>query len=136
MHTLPLRAGLPALLVGLFVLLLTLGGTPRASAADVNAIKSIKYVTTGHVTKIEIELNSSRVFDARDDALLLQVGMSTFFLSHSPADGSLSTIFFVLTPAQFAATKKGDSVIAYFSTSTPTAADAWDFGPLDKTLLK
>ena len=130
------NAALPALLAGLLVLLLTIGSASRSSAADTNTIQSIKTVAAPGGPRIEITLNSTRPFDVRNDALVLQIGASIFFLSRSPADGSLNTVIFTLTPWQFSTTKTGESVIAYFESSTPTGSDAWNFGGLNKKLLK
>ena len=133
-HTLPFRP--PSLCLGLLVLLLTLGSGLRASAADTNTITSITPSALNGGPTIEITLTSTRPFTVRDEGLLLQVGATTFTLSHSPTDGSLYTIIFVLTPAQYAAIKTGDPVTAYFESDAPTSPDAWQFGKFDKTLLK
>ena len=131
-----LRLGGPALLLGLLALLLAVGGASRASAADTNTIKGIATVTMPDITQVEITLTSTRQFDVRDDILTLQIGTTTFTLSRSPDDGSLNTVIFALTPAEFAATKTKDPVTVYFGSSSPTSADAWNFGTLDKSLLK
>ena len=98
----------PSLCLGLLLLLAALGAGLRASAADTNGITSITTGTLSGKPTIEITLTSTRPFTVRDEGLLLQVGANTFTLSHSPTNGSLNTIIFVLTPAQFAATKTGD----------------------------
>ena len=126
----------PSLRLGLLLLLLALGSGLRASAADSNTITGIAPGTLNGGPTIEITLTSTRPFTVRDEGLLLQVGANTFTLSHSPTDGSLHTIIFALTPSQFAATKTGDPVTAYFESDAPTSPDAWQFGKLDKSLLK
>ena len=123
-------------LLGLLLLLLAFGTGSRASAADTNSILAITPGTLSGGPTIEITLTSTRPFTVRDEGLLLQVGQATFTLSHSPADGDLNTIIFALTPSEFAATKTGDPVTAYFESDAPTSPDAWQFGKLDKSLLK
>ncbi len=136
MKTNPSRLVRPALALGLLALLLTLGSGLRAWAADTNVIKSITPATLNGGPAIEITLTSTRPFAVRDEGVLLQVGLDTFYLSHAPADGDLNTLVFVLTPAEYAATKTGDPVTAYFENDIPTSSDAWKFGKLDKSLLK
>ncbi len=130
---------LPALIAGLLpvlLLLLTLAVAPRASAADTNTIQSITNVTPASGPAVDITLTSTRAFGVRNDILTLQIGTATFTLSHFSADGDTGTVIFTLTPAEFAATVTGAPVTIYYGSGSPADADAWQFGKLDKSLLK
>lgn len=116
------------------IALLVLLSPPVRGQSDVNTIKGIQAAAGGEV---EIEVHSTREFPVRDAIVVLRVGAQEINMSRSPADGSLHTLIFRLTPAQWAATKTGDAVLLYFGEDDPKdAANRWVFGSLDKSRLK
>jgi hypothetical protein len=124
------------LMAVLLAVLLTLTGAPRASAADTNTIQSIAKVTSAAGPAVDITLTSSRSFEVRNDILTMQIGTATFTLSRTPANGDTGTVIFTLTPAEFAATASGDPITVYYGSGSPSDGDAWQFGTLNKNLLK
>jgi len=116
------------------IALLVLGAPAVRGQGDVNTIRSIESVAG---QRIEIEVHSTREFPVRDEIVILRVGTQEFTLSRSPADGSLHTLIFRLTPAEWAGTKTGDAVLLYFGQDDPKdTANRWVFGSLDKSKLK
>ena len=114
-----------------------------AAAQDVNTVKAIRAVDD----TVEIELESSKQFDVRDDLIVLRIGNREFSRSKSPTDGSLHRLTFMLPAKAFAALRDGDAMtVSYRSQSAPEDAPAaaarrvagprWDFGKLDKSLLQ
>ena len=113
--------------VALFLALAVAG--VHAASQPINTIKSLRTVPGG----VELELHSTREFPVRDEIVILRVGrIECDTCSRSPDDGSLETLIFSLTAAQFAETRSGDVItVRYGREST----DLWNFGPLDKSLL-
>jgi len=99
-----------------------------AGGAEINVVKSIKTNPSGDV---EIELKSTKEFPVRDAVIELRIGNQTFRRSRPAPDGSLNTIIFVLTKAEFARINTGDSLTVGFSHEPP----GWNFGNIDKTQL-
>lgn len=102
--------------------------------SEVNTIKSIQTAAGGTV---EIEVHSTREFPVRDEIVILRVGTQEFTSSRTPADGSLNTLIFRLTPTDWAGTKTGDSVTIFYGQDDPKdTTNRWVFSPLNKSQLK
>ena len=56
-----------------------------AGAQDVNTVKAIRAVNN----TVEIELESSKQFEVRNDLIVLRIGNREFSRSKSPKDGSV-----------------------------------------------
>jgi hypothetical protein len=74
-----------------------------ARAEDVNHVGSIQAVGSN----IEITLTSSRKFPMRAALPTLVIGTQRFEGSRYPADGSMSTLIFILTSSEFQALADG-----------------------------
>ncbi len=107
-----------------------------AVADDVNIVKSIKKVppslATGGVQGVEIELTSNRVFDPKDELLVLRIGAREFDISRYPENGDIGTVIFALTADEFALLKAGDSMKVQYGTGDGHAG--WNFGKLNKVV--
>jgi hypothetical protein len=101
-----------------------------AEEGVVNTVTRIERVSDG----VEIEVTSSKPFPVRAIPPLLRVGDHVFGRSRSPADGSLNTLIFMLSDAEFAQTSNGDRVSVAYGRADPREA-GWDFGVLDKSAL-
>lgn len=125
--------GFVALGLGVIALLVFLLPGVRAQS-EVNTIKSLQTVAGGGV---EVEVHSTREFPVRNDVVILRIGAQEFTHSRSPQDGSLNTLIFGLTPAEWAGVKTGESVTVYFGQDDPKdTTNRWVFGTLNKSLLK
>ena len=114
-----------------------------AAAQDVNTVKAIRAVDN----TVEIELESSKQFEIRNDVIVLRIGNQEFSRSRSPKDGSLNRLIFMLPAKAFAALPDGESMVVSFrSDNVPGDVSAtggrtrggprWDFGKLNKSLLQ
>jgi hypothetical protein len=127
---------------GATVLCLLISGVLAfAQAPAVNTVKRIQNVD-GFV---EIEIHSTREFPIRDQVVVLRVGDKEFLRSKTPANGSLNTLIFMLTPAQFDALADGAAMTVKYGRGQDAegpqveAASAarglrWDFGKLNKAI--
>lgn len=136
----PLRC---APLCRLLCVLVLLGGFARPSLADPprNIIQSIRTALTPGATPrpiVEITVTSPRSFGARDEVIHMSLRGQEILHSRSPKGGSLNTLIFQLTPAQWAAARTGDLVAVSYGhdADSGAAGDRWDFGPLDKKMLQ
>ncbi len=108
------------------VTLATGGGPARAQGSLIRSIRAAG-------PAIEVEVHSSTPFPVRALPPVLRIGGREFRLSRSPADGSLSTLIFLLTPEEFARVSTGDQVtVHYGGAETPHGGAV---GRLDKSLL-
>jgi hypothetical protein len=114
-----------------------------AAAQDVNKVKAIRALDN----TVEIELESSKPFEMRDDITVLRIGKKEFLRSKTPKDGSLNRIVFLLSADEFAQLADGERMaVSYKShnaagevsaTGLPRrAGPSWDFGTLDKSSLR
>jgi len=107
--------------------------TQDPSASDVNKVAGIRRTAAaGGGSGIEIELTSNRAFLPQDALLILRIGEETFDLSRYRADGDTRTVIFTLTPEQFARISTGDAIRVRYD----GADRGWNFGPVDKNMLK
>jgi hypothetical protein len=113
----------------------------QAQTARVNTVKRIQTVNG----IVEIEVHSTREFPVRDQVVVLRIGDKEFLQSKSPEDGSLTTLIFLLTPAQFEALPDGATMTVKYGREkdgggpqAEAALDArglkWNFGQLNKAL--
>ena len=123
------------------VCLLISGLLAAAQAPPVNTVKRIQTVDG----VVEIEVHSNREFPIRDQVVVLRVGEKEFLRSKTPEDGSLKTLIFMLTPAQFDALQDGAPMTVKYGRGedaqgpqVEAAAAArglrWDFGKLNKAI--
>src|SRR5688572_24803371 len=111
-----------------------------AGAQDVNTVKSVRAVGSN----VEIELESSKQFEMRNDITILRIGKKEFLLSKTPQNGSLNRIIFILPAKEFAQLTDGEAMTVLYKSDTATgevsatgrraAGPRWDFGKLDKSL--
>jgi hypothetical protein len=102
---------------------------------------------------VEVEVNSSRAFPVQGLRPVLRIGDREFIYSRYAEGGTTHTLIFQLTPQEFDRTANGEPVILYYGEqgSGPMAAPGapaapgvvprpagyvWEFGPLNKALLK
>lgn len=123
------------------ICLLISGLLAAAQAPAVNTIKRIQTVDG----VVEIEVHSTRDFPIRDQVVVLRVGDKEFLRSKTPENGSLNTLIFMLTPAQFDALTDGAAMTVKYGRDrdgegpqvevAQTARGLrWDFGKLNKAL--
>jgi hypothetical protein len=96
------------------------------SAQDANTIRSVRAVQSG----VEIEVHSATEFPVRANIVVLRIGDKEFTQSRNPADGSLNTLIFTLTPGEFAQVNHGDPVSVYYGRGE--TGGRWNFGALNK----
>jgi hypothetical protein len=120
-----------------------LGGLPTAdtpvdtgtSTNDTNTVKSLRSVTfVNGQSGVEIELNSNREFLPAGEMLILRIGNTEFSASRYNASGETTTVIFTLTAAEFAGLSQGDTVTVQYGSGMGAAA--WNFGHVDKNMLK
>jgi hypothetical protein len=104
------------------------------STSDVNEVKSMRQVSTGGTSAIEIELRSNREFLPQGDLLVLRIGDREFGVSRYPQTGETTGVTFTLTPEQFAQLQDGDPIRVQYGSGT--SRPGWGFGKLNKGQLK
>jgi hypothetical protein len=113
----------------------------QAPRPDVNTVKRIQTVDG----VVEIEIQSNREFPIRDQVVVLRIGDKEFLRSKTPENGSLKTLIFMLTPAQFDSLVDGAQMTVKYGRDRngegPQVEAAqvarglrWDFGKLNKAL--
>ena len=114
------------------------------AAAQAPAVNTVKRIQTVDGV-VEIEVHSTREFPVRDQVVVLRIGDKEFLRSKTPENGSLNTLIFMLTPAQFDALSDGAAMTVKYGRDRDgegpqvEAAQAarglrWDFGKLNKAL--
>jgi hypothetical protein len=114
-----------------------------AAAQDVNTVKAIRAVDD----IVEIELESSKPFEIRNDLIVLRIGDREFSLSKTPKDGSLNRLIFMVPAKDFAALPDGQAMRVHFRSDNvggdlsaaggrSRGRSRWDFGKLNKSLLQ
>lgn len=83
---------------------------------------------------VDVEVRSDREFPVRNEVTVLRIGERDFFLSRYPNNGDTHSLIFTLTPEEFAATRDGDTVVVQYGLGDQP--DRWDFGVLDKSLIR
>ena len=120
-----------------------LGGLPTADTPldtgaatnDNNSIKALRSVTLASgQSAVEIELTSNREFLPAGEMLILRIGNTEFSASRYNASGETTSLIFSLTPAEFAGIAQGETMLVQYGSGT--GAMAWNFGHVDKNLLK
>jgi hypothetical protein len=106
-----------------------------SDAPDVNRLSAMRrtFTATGAET-IEIELASNREFLPHGELLVLRIGAQEFDLSRYPNTGDTRTVIFALTPEQFGRIVNGDAVTIHYGAQAP--GRGWNFGPVDKNMLR
>lgn len=135
MTVLSRRPALPlALLLGLAPLSAAL---PAGADAPQNTISAIQTgVFRGRVLSYDITLTSSAEFPMGNAVVTLRIGSQEFLVSRYGTDGTLHTLVFSLTPAQFKSLHTGDPVVIYYSEDNAALPAAqWNFGALDLSQL-
>jgi hypothetical protein len=110
---------------------------PSPSDADGNVLRSIRGVDVSGPFReagVEIELFSPRAFPVRNEIAVLQIGTHMFLRSRYPASGDTHTLFFFVSPPEFAALGDGDRATMRYGIEAG-AAQNWEFGFLDKRRL-
>ena len=113
----------------------------QAQGPDVNTVRRIQTVDGVG----EIEVRSNREFPIRDQVVVLRIGDKEFLRSKTPENGSLKTLIFMLTPAEFDALSDGAPMTVKYGrdkdSGGPQAEAAlvlrglkWNFGQLNKAL--
>ena len=114
-----------------------------AGAQDVNTVKSMRAVGS----TVEIELDSTKQFEIRDDLIVLKIGNKEFSRSKSPKDGSLNRLIFMIPASAFEQLADGEAMTVSFRSDnvsddvsatggTRRGGPRWDFGKLNKSLLQ
>jgi hypothetical protein len=114
-----------------------------AGAQDVNTVKSMRAVGS----TVEIELESTKQFEIRDDLIVLKIGNKEFSRSKSPKDGSLNRLIFMIPASAFEQLADGEAMTVSFRSDnvsddvsatggTRRGGPRWDFGKLNKSLLQ
>lgn len=119
-----------------------LGLPVLAAAQDVNTVKAIRAVDS----TVEIELESSKQFEIRNDIIVLRIGDKEFTRSKTPKNGSLHRLIFMVPANDFAALPDGAEMNVSFrsdnaggdvsATGGRAGGPRWNFGKLDKSLLQ
>lgn len=126
------RALVPALLF----CLLPLGALPAGAAAPQNSIVSLQTVHTGQLISYDIVVTSTAEFPMGDAIVTLNIGGAEFINSHYAPGGTLNTLVFSLTRAQFLSLKNGAPVAVYYGADNAAIPAAqWQFGALNTALL-
>ena len=117
---------------------LTTADTPLdtgTATKDNNSIKSLRSVklATGQ-SVVEIELTSNREFLPAGEMLILRIGNTEFSASRYNASGETTSLTFSLTAAEFAGISQGETVVVQYGSGN--GARAWNFGHVDKNMLK
>jgi hypothetical protein len=108
-------------------------GTRRTVAPEVNVQgNAIVALRVAGRQNVEIELSSPRPFQAQDDQLVLEIGALQSARSRHP-QGDLTRVVFTLDARDFAAASNSDRLLVRYALSD---ARQWDFGALDKSLLR
>ena len=104
------------------------------STTDMNSISSMRSVTLANSQLgVDIQFTSNREFLPQGEMLVLQIGSAEFTTSRYPVTGETTMVTFTLTADEFATVSQGDPVVQYGSGQ---GAEAWNFGHLDKNMLK
>lgn len=113
-----------------------------AAAQDVNVVRSMRAVGS----TVEIELESSKDFEIRNDLIVLKIGDKEFSRSKSPKNGSLKRLIFMVPAAEFEQLADGDQMTVSFrsqnargdvsATGGRAGGPRWDFGKLNKSMLQ
>jgi hypothetical protein len=125
------------------VLLVCFAAVPVVAAAqDVNVVRSVRAVDS----TVEIELETSRDFEIRNDLIVLRIGDKEFSRSKSPKNGSLKRLIFMVPAAEFEQLTDGEQMTVSFrsqnargdvsATGGRAAGPRWDFGKLNKSMLQ
>src|SRR4029079_6125324 len=104
-----------------------------SSTSDVNEVKSMRQVSAGGASAIEIELRSNREFLPQRELLVLRIGDREFGVSRYPQTGETTGVTFTLTPEQFAQLQDGDSLRVQYGSGADRPG--WNFGKLNKGQL-
>ena len=127
------RALVPALL---FCLLPLGTALPAGAAAPQNSIVSLQTVHTGKLISYDIAVTSTAEFPMGDAIVTLNIGGAEFINSHYAPGGTLNTLVFSLTRAQFLSLKNGAPVSVYYGADNAAIPAAqWQFGALNTALL-
>ncbi len=129
----PSRVLLPALL---FCLLPLGAALPAGAAAPQNTIVSLQTVHTGRLITYDVTVTSTAEFPMGDAIVTLNVGGTEFSNSRYVPGGTLNTLVFSLTRAQFLSLKNGAPVSVYYGADNAAIPAAqWQFGALDTAML-
>jgi hypothetical protein len=99
-----------------------------ARASDKNTVK-LRRAAKGN---IEIEVTSKRAFPAVGAIPVVHIGAARSNLSRYLASGSLNTLIFTMSAAEFARAKNGDPIVVKYD---PDSQGTWNFGKLDRSKL-
>ena len=123
------RVLLPAVFLGLLPL--------SVSAAPTNTVNAIQTMhSSASVTFYSIAVTSTDDFPVTDSIVTLRIGSKEFTNSTYGSGGTLKTLVFNLTSAEFLSLSSGDKMVVYYgqdNASIPAAQ--WDFGTLDLSQL-
>lgn len=124
-------------LVSALLCLLPLGAAlPAGAAAPQNTIVSLQTVHTGKLISYDIAVTSTAEFPMGDAIVTLNIGGVEFINSHYAPGGTLNTLVFSLTRAQFLSLKNGAAVSVYYGADNAAIPAAqWQFGALNTAML-
>jgi hypothetical protein len=115
-------------------------GEAEEDAKQGNEIVSIhdavRLIGASRLPLVQMELQTSRPFPARDVPLQLQIGKK-IFIDELSGDYTGRKLTLSLTPELFAELKDGDEIVAFFSKPDGNASadqDVWNFGKLSKAV--
>lgn len=126
-----------ALVPALFFCLLPLGAAlPAGAATPQNSIVSLQTVRTGPLVSYDIAVTSTAEFPMGDAVVTLNIGGAEFINSRYAPGGTLNTLVFSLTRAQFLSLKNGAPVSVYYGADNAAIPAAqWQFGALNTAML-
>ena len=105
------------------------------STTAMNSISSMRSVTLSNgQSSVDIQFTSNREFLPQGEMLVLQIGSAEFTNSRYPVTGETTTVTFTLTADEFATVSQGDPIVVQYGSGQGAAA--WNFGHLDKNMLK
>lgn len=128
------RSGTTTLLTDPVILASDEAPVDTGSTNDDNQVKSIRQVSIGGTSAIQIELKSNREFLPKGMLLVLRIGEQEFGVSRYPQSGETTTVTFTLTPEQFAQIQDGSTITVQYGSGANRPG--WRFGKINKGQLK
>lgn len=104
----------------------------------VNIRRAVRLIGSSRVPLVQIHLKTARPFPVSETALQLRIG-KRLFLNELSGDHTGRVLTVSLTPEMFSDLEDGSEIVAFFGDSDSGGAstsDLWNFGRLDKALLK
>lgn len=112
---------------------------PGKPGNEIVKIRSaVRLIGSSRVPLVQIHLKTARPFPVRDSALQLRIGKRVL-INELSGDHTGRVLTVSLTPEMFSELEDGAEIVAFFGDSESgglATRDDWNFGRLDKALLK